>query len=146
MATSNQQEDRIKAIWNEHLDVAKALPALASAVSSAVDLMYTAMAAGGQLLVAGNGDPRRMRSTLPLNSQVVSSSSGDLSGRSRYTSTRRRLQRSETITGTNMCLPANSPLTRDQATCCWQFLLAVTARTFCARSRRPVCAKSALLD
>jgi D-sedoheptulose 7-phosphate isomerase len=43
------------AIWNDHLEVAKALPRLASAVSSAVDLMYSSLAAGGQLLIAGNG-------------------------------------------------------------------------------------------
>src|SRR5271156_5677551 len=43
------------AIWNEHLEVARTLPTLASAVSSAVDLIYSSMAAGGQLLVAGNG-------------------------------------------------------------------------------------------
>ena len=55
MASSTQQTARIEAIWNEHLEVAKALPSLASAVSSAVDLMYASMAAGGQLLVAGNG-------------------------------------------------------------------------------------------
>lgn len=52
---SSTQLDRINAIWKEHVEVANALPALASAVSSAVDLLYTAMAAGGQLLVAGNG-------------------------------------------------------------------------------------------
>jgi len=55
VASSTQQTARIEAIWNEHLEVAKALPSLASAVSSAVDLMYASMAAGGQLLVAGNG-------------------------------------------------------------------------------------------
>jgi D-sedoheptulose 7-phosphate isomerase len=53
IATS--QVDQITAIWNEHLEVARSLPQLASAVSSAVDLIYTSMAAGGQLLVAGNG-------------------------------------------------------------------------------------------
>ena len=52
---SSTQVDKINAIWNEHVEVAKALPALASAVSSAVDLLYSSMAAGGQLLVAGNG-------------------------------------------------------------------------------------------
>ena len=52
---SPTQQDKIMAIWNEHLEVAKALPTLASAVSSAVDLIYSSMAAGGQLLVAGNG-------------------------------------------------------------------------------------------
>ena len=55
VAGSTQQIDRIKAIWNEHLEIAKTLPALAPAVSSAVDLMYSAMATGGQLLIAGNG-------------------------------------------------------------------------------------------
>src|SRR5207302_2811357 len=43
------------AIWNEHLEVAKALPRLAPAVSSAVDLIYSSLAAGGQLLITGNG-------------------------------------------------------------------------------------------
>lgn len=55
MASSTEQVNKILGIWNEHLEVAKALPKLASAVSSAVDLMYASMAAGGQLLVAGNG-------------------------------------------------------------------------------------------
>jgi len=53
--TSTQQVDRIKAIWSEHLEVAKALPSLADAVSSAVDLIYASLVAGGQLLCAGNG-------------------------------------------------------------------------------------------
>jgi D-sedoheptulose 7-phosphate isomerase len=52
---SPTQQDKIMGIWNEHLEVAKTLPTLASAVSSAVDLIYSSMAAGGQLLVAGNG-------------------------------------------------------------------------------------------
>jgi D-sedoheptulose 7-phosphate isomerase len=43
------------AIWNEHLEVAKALPKLASAVSDAVDIIGSSLAAGGQLLIAGNG-------------------------------------------------------------------------------------------
>jgi D-sedoheptulose 7-phosphate isomerase len=55
VAKPTQQVDRIVAIWDEHLEVAKTLPSLASAVSSAVDLMYFSMVAGGQLLVAGNG-------------------------------------------------------------------------------------------
>ena len=55
MANSTQQVDKILAIWNEHLEVAKALPTVASAVSSAVDLIYSCLAAGGQLLIAGNG-------------------------------------------------------------------------------------------
>lgn len=55
MAIATPQLDRITAIWNEHLEVAKTLPQLASSVSDAVNLIYTSMAAGGQLLVAGNG-------------------------------------------------------------------------------------------
>ena len=55
MANPTQQVDKILAIWNEHLEVAKTLPALASAVSRAVDLIYSSLAAGGQLLIAGNG-------------------------------------------------------------------------------------------
>lgn len=50
-----QQVDKILAIWNEHLDLAKVLPRLASAVSSAVDMIYSSLSAGGQLLIAGNG-------------------------------------------------------------------------------------------
>jgi len=49
------QVDRIKAIWNEHMEIAKALPDLAPDVSQAVDIIYSALAAGGQLLIAGNG-------------------------------------------------------------------------------------------
>ena len=37
------------------MEVAKALPALATAVSSAVDTIYSSLATGGLLLVAGNG-------------------------------------------------------------------------------------------
>src|SRR5580704_13952920 len=52
---STQQIDKIKAIWDEHLEVAKTLPKLASAVSSAIDLIYSSLVTGGQLLIAGNG-------------------------------------------------------------------------------------------
>jgi D-sedoheptulose 7-phosphate isomerase len=55
VAIPTQQTDKIMAIWNEHLEVARALPTLASAVSRAVDLIYSSLAAGGQLLIAGNG-------------------------------------------------------------------------------------------
>jgi D-sedoheptulose 7-phosphate isomerase len=55
VAIPTEQLDKITAIWNEHLEVAKALPRLASAVSSAVDMIYSSLAAGGQLLIAGNG-------------------------------------------------------------------------------------------
>jgi D-sedoheptulose 7-phosphate isomerase len=49
------QIDKIKAIWNEHLQIARALPVLSPAVSDAVDLIYSSLAGGGQLLIAGNG-------------------------------------------------------------------------------------------
>ena len=55
MANGTQQDAKITAIWNEHMEIAKSLPALTSAVSEAVDIIYSALAAGGQLLIAGNG-------------------------------------------------------------------------------------------
>ncbi len=54
-AAQQVDTDKILAIWNEHLEVAKALPTLAAPVASAVGLIYSSLAAGGQLLVAGNG-------------------------------------------------------------------------------------------
>jgi D-sedoheptulose 7-phosphate isomerase len=53
MAT--QQTDRIIDIWKEHLEVARALPALASDVSSVVEIIASSLGAGGLLLIAGNG-------------------------------------------------------------------------------------------
>src|SRR6266446_714481 len=53
--STTQQVDRIMAIWNEHLEVAQALPKLASSVSDAVDVICSSLTAGGQLFVAGNG-------------------------------------------------------------------------------------------
>ena len=53
--SSTKQLDRITAIWDEHVDVAKTLPRLAADVSNAVDLMYSSLAAGGQLFFMGNG-------------------------------------------------------------------------------------------
>jgi D-sedoheptulose 7-phosphate isomerase len=47
--------EKITAVWREHREVLDALPALTPAVSSAVDLIYSSLAAGGQLLIAGNG-------------------------------------------------------------------------------------------
>lgn len=55
MTGSNQQVDKIMAIWDEHLEIAKVLPTLTSSVSSAVDMIGSSLAAGGQLLAAGNG-------------------------------------------------------------------------------------------
>jgi D-sedoheptulose 7-phosphate isomerase len=50
-----QQVGRIKAIWEEHLEVARGLPKLAVDVSNAVDMIYSSLAAGGQLFLGGNG-------------------------------------------------------------------------------------------
>ena len=55
MTNSKEQIKRIVAIWNEHLEVAQALQKLSSAVSDAVDVIYSSLAGGGQLLIAGNG-------------------------------------------------------------------------------------------
>lgn len=55
MTGSNQQVDKIMAIWDEHLEIAKVLPTLTSSVSSAVEMIGSSLAAGGQLLAAGNG-------------------------------------------------------------------------------------------
>lgn len=55
VATPEDQLDKIVAIWNEHLEVAKALPSLASGVSNALEMIRASLVAGGQLLVAGNG-------------------------------------------------------------------------------------------
>jgi len=49
------QVDAILSIWNDHLEVARTLPRLASDVASAVDLIASSMEAGGCLLLAGNG-------------------------------------------------------------------------------------------
>jgi len=55
VTSSSKQAKRIVAIWNEHLEVAQALQTLSSSVSDAVDMIYSSLAAGGQLLIAGNG-------------------------------------------------------------------------------------------
>lgn len=54
-AMPGPQLDKIKAIWNEHLEVARTLPVLASDVARAVEMIRASLAAGGKLLVAGNG-------------------------------------------------------------------------------------------
>jgi len=51
----SQQTERLLGIWKEHVDVAKRLELMTSAVSSAVDLIGSALEADGQLLLAGNG-------------------------------------------------------------------------------------------
>lgn len=55
MSSTTEQIDKITAIWNDHIEVAKALPRLASAVATAVDIICSSLTAGGQLLLAGNG-------------------------------------------------------------------------------------------
>src|SRR5260370_5996698 len=55
VASSTQQLDKIMTIWNEHMEVSKSLPILAPAVSNAVDIIFSSLAASGQLLIAGNG-------------------------------------------------------------------------------------------
>jgi D-sedoheptulose 7-phosphate isomerase len=47
--------DTIERIWEEHLNVAKALRGLAPQVDQTVDVIARSMAAGGALLVCGNG-------------------------------------------------------------------------------------------
>jgi D-sedoheptulose 7-phosphate isomerase len=49
------QVDAILAIWNEHLEVARALSRLADEVSAAIDRVAESMRAGGLLMLAGNG-------------------------------------------------------------------------------------------
>jgi len=53
--TLTDQVEKIIAIWEEHLAVAKTLPRLASVVSRAVDIICSSLVAEGQLLIAGNG-------------------------------------------------------------------------------------------
>jgi D-sedoheptulose 7-phosphate isomerase len=55
LASSSKQVARILGVWEEHLTVANALPALAETVSDAIDLTYGSLSSGGQLLAAGNG-------------------------------------------------------------------------------------------
>jgi D-sedoheptulose 7-phosphate isomerase len=55
VATATDQLEKILAIWNEHLEVARNLPGLSRSVSAAVDLIGSSLAAGGQLFLAGNG-------------------------------------------------------------------------------------------
>ncbi len=55
MSSAAQQLEKIKSIWNEHLEVAKTLHGLSSHVSEAVYIIGKSLAASGQLLIAGNG-------------------------------------------------------------------------------------------
>jgi D-sedoheptulose 7-phosphate isomerase len=55
VSSAIEQVDKIKSIWDEHLEVARALPKLAADVSTAVDMIHSSLVAGGQLMVGGNG-------------------------------------------------------------------------------------------
>lgn len=55
MPSALQQPERINSIFSEHINLAKLMFDLSSQASEAVDIIYKALAAGGQLLVAGNG-------------------------------------------------------------------------------------------
>lgn len=50
-----QQVDRVRSIWAEHLEIARASSKLAEAVSEAADVIASCLAGGGLLMVAGNG-------------------------------------------------------------------------------------------
>lgn len=57
MVGARRPEDvgTIRAIWEEHLEVARALSPLAPDLAAAVDVIGDTLAAGGLLLIAGNG-------------------------------------------------------------------------------------------
>ena len=56
MTNSAEQLRRIKAIWNEHLQVSRGLARLSGgAVLEAVNIIYSSLANGGKLFIAGNG-------------------------------------------------------------------------------------------
>jgi len=49
------QVDAVMTIWREHLEVANALPRIASDVATAVDMISVSLSGGGTLFLAGNG-------------------------------------------------------------------------------------------
>ena len=55
MQSLTQQTDKILAIWDEHLEVAKMLPELAADASTAVDMIHSCLVSDGQLMACGNG-------------------------------------------------------------------------------------------
>lgn len=55
MPSAAEELQKIKSIWDEHLETAKSLHRLSSDVAKAVDMISSSLAAGGQLLIAGNG-------------------------------------------------------------------------------------------
>ena len=138
MESSTQQIDRIMAIWNEHMEVSKALPisprpSQTRLISSAL-LSLRAASYSSQ----GTGDRRPMRSTSPRNLRAASCASGNPFGPSRCTSTRRLSPQLEMITGMNMCLPASYPPMPGRAMCFWRSPQAAIAEISCARLRRLV--------
>lgn len=136
MAIATHQVERILSIWNEHMEVAKALPGLASAVSSAVDRMASSLAVGGQLLIAGNGDQQPTRSTSLPSLRDVSCVSGSRCGPLLCTGIRQLSRRLGTITVMIECLPGNLPPMPGRVTYSWLFRPAAIVRIFCAQLRR----------
>ncbi len=55
MTKTATQFEELERIWKEHAQVAASLSQLTRDVSEAVDKIYSSMAAGGHLFVAGNG-------------------------------------------------------------------------------------------
>lgn len=55
VAVSSSQLEKIMTAWDEHVEVARRIYALAPMVSDAVDLIYASLAVGGLLMTAGNG-------------------------------------------------------------------------------------------
>jgi len=49
------QVDAVMTIWREHLEVANALPRIASDVATAVEMISASLSGGGTLFLAGNG-------------------------------------------------------------------------------------------
>jgi SIS domain len=141
VAGSTQPMDRIMPIWNEHMEVSKALPILAPAVSNAVDIICSSLAAGGQLLIAGNGGSAADVRHIAAELTAASYSNGNPSGPSRCTSTHQLSRRLETITGMNMSLPASYPPMPGPAMCSWRSPRAAIAGISCAQSMRLVRAK-----
>lgn len=139
MAGPTQQINKIKGIWQEHLEVARVLR---RDVSRAVDKIYASLAAGGQLLIAATGGLRLMRSTLPaevtgrflrerqpiraIALHVNTSAPAEIGND--YVRTRLR--------------PANLRPMSGRATFCWRSLRVATARISCMQLRRLAGARS----
>lgn len=55
MTVPVSQVDAVMTIWREHLEVANALPRIASDVATAVEMISASLSGGGTLFLAGNG-------------------------------------------------------------------------------------------